>query len=279
MQPQVAAIVASNVMRLIMREECGKAHTQGEDLCHNLRADRHGNDNERQKINNLAIHYDRQGPVSRRILSLRNLWGDLTMKRLICGLLLAASATVVLAGHHEKDEKAEMAPSQDEVMAAAMAAAIPGKPHAQLAESVGSYTAEMAFFMQPGGEPMKTTMTVERSMELGGRVLVEHWKGMVMGAEFSGVGRTGYDNITGEYWSTWNDNMSTGLLLMTGTWNKELDAMELFGKAVNPATGQTYKSRSVLTYPDPGVEVMAMYEDHGEGEYQTMSFRLKRDET
>lgn len=201
------------------------------------------------------------------------------MKRLIWGLLLAASATVVLAGHHEKDEKAAMAPSQDEIMAAAMAAGIPGKPHAKLAESVGHYTAEMAFFMQPGSEPMKTTMTVERSMELGGRVLLEHWKGMIMGAEFSGVGRTGYDNVTGKYWSTWTDNMSTGILLMRGNWNAELNGMELFGKGVNPGTGETYTSRSVLTNPDPGVEIMTMYEDHGQGEHQTMSFRLIRDET
>ena len=31
-------------------------------------------------------------------------------------------------------------------------------------------------------------------------------------AAFTGVGRTGYDNVTGRYWSTWTDTMSTGVV-------------------------------------------------------------------
>ena len=37
----------------------------------------------------------------------------------------------------------------------------------------------------------------------------------MMGMPFEGIGRTGYDNVTGKYWSTWIDNMSTGCYLHT----------------------------------------------------------------
>ena len=95
-----------------------------------------------------------------------------------------------------------------------------------------------------------------------------------MGAPFKGVGRTGYDNVTGEFWSTWNDNMSTGLLLMRGDWDKDQAAIVMTGESTHPVTGETYTSRSVGTFPSDGVEAMTMYEDHGDGEHKTMTFKL-----
>lgn len=202
------------------------------------------------------------------------------MKQLLLGAALALIASNILAGHHEEAESAAMEDAammnEDPMMQAMQKASTPGEAHAHLARSVGSYSAQMNMYMEPGGEPMVTEMAVERVMDLGGRVLVEHWKGEVMGAPFEGRSRTGFDNVTQRFWSTWSDNMSTGLLVMYGAWDETQKTMVFNGESVHPMTGETYTMRSVGMSPTPGREEMTMYEDHGEGEYKSMSFVLTR---
>lgn len=197
------------------------------------------------------------------------------MNKLLLGLLLAGITHVAFAGHHEKEPMAETeAMSEEAMMEAFMAAATPGEPHAKLAESVGIYTADMKFYMDPSAAPEMSTMAVERSMDMEGRVLVERWSGMTMGMPFIGVARTGYDNVTKRYWSTWTDNLSTGVMIMYGDWDDEADALVFHGEATHPMTGAPYTMRSVSTYLSDGAEKMQMFEDHGQGEYLSMEFTL-----
>lgn len=196
------------------------------------------------------------------------------MKQLFLITVLTVVAGSASAGHHEETQTPVM--SEAEIMQKVMEAGQPGEPHAKLAEGVGEYDATMAFYMDPDGEPMTTTMKVTRAMTLDGRVLVEHWEGVSMGRPFKGEGRTGYDNVTGQYWTTWNDNWSTGVLMMHGEWDEAEEAIVFRGEGTNPATGTKYKSRSVAKYPAPGKETMVMYEDYGAGEFRTMEFSLTK---
>lgn len=199
----------------------------------------------------------------------------LAVTAVISSLVLGAGA---LAGHHEKAEEHADAMAMDEqaVMAAMAAAGTPGDPHAVLAESVGTYKADMQFWMAPGTDPMPSTMTVKREMDLGGRVLVERWKGVTMGQPFEGVGRTGYDNVTKRYWSTWTDNFTTGVLVMYGQYDKEKGGLGFEGTNVNPVTGATYTMRAEGSGAGSDTESMAMFEDHGQGEYRSMQVTLTR---
>ena len=52
---------------------------------------------------------------------------------------------------------------------------------------------------------------------MGGRYLEQRFKGDIMGMPFEGIGYTGYDNVKKQYWGTWMDNMSTGMMTSTGT--------------------------------------------------------------
>ena len=198
------------------------------------------------------------------------------MKKLLLSLALAAVAAGGIADHHNPGDGAKPdadTMSEEAFMAAMMKAAAPGEAHAKLAERLGTFTAEMTMY-GPDGTPSTATMTMERSVDLGGRVVVEHWRGVVMDRPFEGRSRTGYDNVTGRYWSTWTDNWSTGLLVMHGDWDAAQKAMVFTGTGVNPVTGDEYAMRSVGRHPAPGIETMDMYEDHGQGEYKTMSFKL-----
>lgn len=205
-------------------------------------------------------------------------------KRTLTAVLVTASFALganTLAGHHEKAEGHKgaddaMAMDDQAMMQAMAAAATPGDPHAVLADGVGTYKADMQFWMGPGTDPMPSTMTVERAMDLGGRVLVERWKGLAMGQPFEGVGRTGYDNVTKRYWSTWTDNFSTGVLIMYGTYDKDTGGLSFEGTSVHPASGAEYKMRSSGSGAGTAVETMAMFEDHGQGEYKSMQVTLTR---
>ncbi|MFK8054273.1 MAG: DUF1579 family protein [Woeseiaceae bacterium] len=196
------------------------------------------------------------------------------MKKVILATVASALAITGWAGHHEEGEQ-DAAMSAD-AAAAMQAAATPGDSHANLAKSVGKFKASMSMFMAPGAEPMQSTMLVEREMDLDGRVLAEVWQGSVMGAPFQGRSRTGYDNVTKRYWSTWSDNMSTGLLVMYGNWDESAQAIVFTGTGNHPVTGASYSMRSVGKHHEDGSESMTMYEDHGAGEYKTMSFTLER---
>ncbi|MFK7886648.1 MAG: DUF1579 family protein [Gammaproteobacteria bacterium] len=199
------------------------------------------------------------------------------MKKFTVGAAVLMFAMSACAGHHEEGEQAQAVSVEEQAMMAAMqAAATPGEPHARLADSAGSFDAAMTIWTGPDSEPMHSTMTVERRMDLAGRVLVEDWTGSVMGAPFVGHSRTGYDNVTKRYWSTWTDNMSTGLLVMYGQWDTATETLQFEGKNVNPATGAAYTLRSEGSHPAADTELMTMYEDHGQGEYKAMSFTLKR---
>ena len=63
---------------------------------------------------------------------------------------------------------------------------------------------------------MEDSGTATRSMALDGRVLVEDVDCTMMGAPMTGHGMTGYDNVSGKYWSTWTDSMSTGIMVSQG---------------------------------------------------------------
>jgi hypothetical protein len=151
-------------------------------------------------------------------------------------------------GHGEMAEQGhehgmgEMTAEQKAEMEAHMKAASTGSEHAKLAEGVGSYKLTFKMWEAPGTEPQLGEGTAERTMTLGGRVLEEKVTATMMGMPFEGIGRTGYDNLKKAYWSTWTDNMSTGLMVMHGTVRDDGTAT-FEGDTIDPMTGNTIRMR------------------------------------
>lgn len=152
-------------------------------------------------------------------------------------LVLALAALALPAGAQE-EEMAGDAEMAAEMEAAWMKAMTPGPQHEMLAKGAGTWKMSLRMWEDPAGEPMLAEGTAESSMELGGRVLVEEVRSEMMGMPFEGVGRTGYDNVTGKWWSTWTDNMSTGVMVMTGTHDEASGTFEYKGEMANPMTGE-----------------------------------------
>ena len=185
-------------------------------------------------------------------------------------MLLVGQATA-------QEEPSAVAPDAEQLaaMEAWANAGRVGEAHAGLAEQTGQWRAEMEMWMAPGAPPVEATYEVTRTMELEGRVLHEVWTGEFMGRAFRGIGRTGYDNTTEQYWSTWIDNMSTGLMIAHG--KQESDgSIHMTGDYVDPVSTETVATRSVWSFPDADSERMESFETRGGEEFMNMRMALTR---
>lgn len=174
---------------------------------------------------------------------------------------LAVLAAVFVVPVSAQDGAPEMTPEQKSEMEAYMAAGTPGAPHAKIAESAGDYDLVIRSWHAPGAEPSVEKGTATRKMILGGRVMVEDVNSTMMGQPFTGHGLHGYDNASGKYWGTWNDSMSTGVMVSEGMCDAQ-HACTFTGSWVDPVKKETITSRMTTRWTSPTTEVFEM---HGPG--------------
>jgi hypothetical protein len=174
------------------------------------------------------------------------------------------AAVLVLAGAMaagaQADKKAmpEMTPEQKAEMEMYMKAGTPGAQHKWLASTAGNYDLKIKSWHEPGGPAMEDNGTAVRSMSLDGRVLVEDVKSSMMGMQFNGHGMMGYDNVSGKYWSTWIDSMSTGLMVSEGSCDDK-GTCTLTGTWNDPVKKGPVKARMTTRWTSPTTEVFEMY--------------------
>jgi hypothetical protein len=194
------------------------------------------------------------------------------------GLLLAAVWAASTGGVGRAQGEPQVSPEQKAALAAWTKAMTPGKPHQDLAGQVGTWEGKVSMWDAPGAAPQISQARAERTMGLGGRVLLDHWRGTMMGMPFEGLGTTGYDNASGKWWSTWSDNFSTGV--MTGAGNCDGDPRRgctYAVTAVDPLTGKEKRSRQTRLWPTPDEERMEMYDRGPDGkEWKAMEIALHR---
>ena len=176
-------------------------------------------------------------------------------------LMCAAAAIALLvtsASAQTGKQPPQMTPEQKAEMDAYMKAGTPGAPHQALAASAGNYDLKMRSWQAAGAPPMEETGTATRAMTLDGRVLVEDVSSSMMGSPFTGHGMMGYDNVTGKYWSTWNDSMSTGLMVSEGTCDAQ-KSCTFTGHWNDPVKKTPVKARMATRWTSPTVQVFEMY--------------------
>lgn len=167
-------------------------------------------------------------------------------------------------------EAPQMTPEQEAMMQAYIAAGTPGAQHATLASAVGDYDIAIRSWDAADAPPSEETGTATRSMILDGRVMVEHVKAQMHGQPFTGHGMTGYDNVSGKWWSTWNDSMSTGVMLSEGSCDAQ-GACTFKGSWNDPVTKGKVEARMTNRWTSPTTELFEMYGPGPDGkEYRMM---------
>jgi len=182
-----------------------------------------------------------------------------------------AALAVLLGGPLAAQEAAppQMTPEMQAMMEAFQKAGTPGAEHQKLASTAGTYDLTIKSWHNPGGEPTTDTGTATRRMILGGRVMVEEVSSQMMGQSFSGQGLHGYDNVTGKYWGTWVDSMSTGLMVSEGSCDANLSCTYT-GRHHDPVTKQLQTTRMTTRWTNPSTEVFDMYAPGPDGKEAKM---------
>jgi hypothetical protein len=197
------------------------------------------------------------------------------MKRpYIAALAAAFVGSIGLAGSTAAQEPNE---AMAEMMAAYQAAATPGPAHEKLAAMAGSYTLTAKWWQDPDAPPQVSTSAVMRKMIMDGRYLVEEVEGEMYEQPFTGMGITGYDNTTEQYVTTWLDNMSTGLFVMTGNLDDE-GKLVWWGEYQDPVTKEAMKMKGVTTAVSDTEERYEMYIVNPDGsEWKTAEMTYQRE--
>lgn len=171
----------------------------------------------------------------------------------------------------------EMSADEKAMMEAWAASMISGPQHAKLASLAGTWTVRSIYWMAPDAEPEAGEGTAERTMIFDGRVLREEFTGDYQGQPYFGIGHTGYDNVTGEYWSTWMDNMMTGLAVLKGQWDEEKQMMIYEGEVPDPMAGGLTTLRIESRMEGEDTEIDDFFEPGPDGEmYRMMELVYER---
>ena len=220
-----------------------------------------------------------------------------TLVAVICVALLTSTA-VTLAQYDKPGDKKpagggtgagmggqpgapEMTPEQQKEMEAWMKYMTPGPEHKRMAEQFGgTWDAEVTMWMDPAAPPQKSTGTMKNEAMFGGRYLHHMFKGapmMGMPGPFEGAGTMAYDNALKKYIGTWMDNMGTGTMYMTGTYDESKKQYTLTGDQPNPMDGKMMKFREVLTVHDNNSHTAEMYMPGRDGkEMKCMEIKYTR---
>lgn len=186
------------------------------------------------------------------------------------GTLLTVAAVALAGTAVAQDKKMpEMTAAQKAEMEAYAKAGTPGPQHQALASMAGSYDIKTKSWHDAKSPAMEDSGTATRTMALDGRVLVEDYQATMMGMPFIGHGMTGYDNVTGKYWSTWNDNMMTGVIMMTGTCDAQ-KACTFTGSWNDPVRKKPIKATMKTRWPSPTTEMFEMWAPGPDGKAMKM---------
>src|SRR5262249_47494674 len=135
------------------------------------------------------------------------------------GVAILMGASLYAAADKPK-EKLKMTPEQQAAMEKAMKLGSPSEGHKALEPLVGKWNAKVRYWMKPGDKAQESAGESENTWILGGRFVKQEYHGTTSdGKPFEGMGLNGYDNVKGEYTAMWTDNMMTGMMLGSGSYD------------------------------------------------------------
>lgn len=194
---------------------------------------------------------------------------SLTALSLAALALLASGPLAAQDASTQGSAAPAMTAEQQAMMEAYQKAGTPGAEHRKLAAMAGTYDLTVKAWHAPDAPPTTDTGTATRKMILGDRVMVEDVSSQMMGQAYSGQGLHGFDNVTGKYWATWSDSISTGLMVSEGSCDADM-ACTYTGSYHDPVTRQPQAARMTTRWTGKDTEVFEMYAPGPDGKEAKM---------
>ena len=156
------------------------------------------------------------------------------------------------------EEAPKPSPEEQAIMEAFQKAGALGPQHERMARQAGRYDITIKSWSAPGAPPTIDQGKVTRRMLLGGRVMIEESEASMGGQPFLGIGLSGFDNVSGKHWSTWNDSMGSGLMVAEGD-RADRGACTFHGSWNDPITKGKTHARMTTRWTDVNTEVFSMF--------------------
>lgn len=121
-------------------------------------------------------------------------------------------------------------PKKEEMMKKWMTFSTPGAPHKVLENMAGKWKYTSKMWESAEAAPQESKGTSSMKMIFGGRYLHMTSKGKAMGMPFEGIGYIAYDNLREKYETIWFDNMGTGLMKGTGSYDEKTQVLKDSGE-------------------------------------------------
>jgi Protein of unknown function (DUF1579) len=204
---------------------------------------------------------------------------------MIAVLATAFIATPIFA-EEAKTNAATSSPqmSDAEMMAKMMELSKLNENHKLLAQLAGTWTYNVKMWMAPDAPPMESKGSAVRKPIMDGRYFVANFTGemkmpdedgKMKNVEFKGMSIEGYDNVQKKFVSTWCDNMGTGIMMSTGTYDISTKTFT-YNSEVEMMPGMKTKVREVIKVVDADHHNFEWYEDRGGQEVKTMEINYTR---
>ncbi|MBL7702225.1 MAG: DUF1579 domain-containing protein [Ferruginibacter sp.] len=158
-----------------------------------------------------------------------------------------------------KDAAPAAAPDTAAMNKAWMEFATPGDMHKWMEKTNGTWEGDVSSWMAADAPPAISKAVNVQSSVLGGRYVIGKFTGSMMGAPLEGMSTMGYDNAKKMFTSTWVDNMGTGIVHMTGTYNEATKTLSLKGHQTDFMTGKDGDIREEMVMIDDNTYKMTMY--------------------
>lgn len=158
-----------------------------------------------------------------------------------------------------KDAAPAAAPDTAAMNKAWMSFATPGDMHKWMEKTNGTWEGDVSSWMSPDAPPATSKAVNVQSSALGGRYVIGKFTGSMMGQPLEGMSTMGYDNAKKMFTSTWIDNMGTGIVHMTGTYDEATKTLNLKGHQTDFMTGKDSDIREEMVMMDDNTYKMTMY--------------------
>ena len=167
--------------------------------------------------------------------------------------------------------------NQQKAMEMMMRAATPGDEHKALNGMVGTFDVKLKFWPANGAPPMESTGKSVNEWVLGGRWVQQRFDGSFMGQPFSGIGYTGYDNVTHTYVGTWMDTMTTSVMSSHGNPDPSGKVYTFTSVVKDPVSGEGTQVDSKIIVTDADHHTMEMWGAGPDGKvYKMMEIAYTR---
>lgn len=164
-------------------------------------------------------------------------------------LLLAATLAAMLPAR-ASDQVTKVSPK---VLKGWMAQGMPVAEHARLRDYVGSWVTRQTDWLPDGKKWNEADGTATYHLVLGGRFVQEDYVTSLDGHPFHAMGLLGFDRQAKAYRLVWMDDLNTGFLTLSGTFDGTGRLLTLLGGLPAGTTGQVTTAgwRVTDTWWDP----------------------------